>query len=113
MQTEIYYHTRKLIRDNCNDKKDLMIDEYEKFNDVINGLIKCDEISDNLSFDYDSILDINDSNKFEMFESRLFDRYINNLFAIYKYNLKCKQINVLRKTKLNYDIIYNIIFKFL
>ena len=37
MQTEIYYHTRKLIRDNCDDKKDLMIDEYEKFNDVIDG----------------------------------------------------------------------------
>ena len=113
MQTEIYYHTRKLIRDNCDDKKDLMIDEYEKFNDVIDGSKNYDEILDNLSLDYDSILDFNDNNKFEMFESRMFDIFTNNLFAIYEYNLKCKQINVLRKTKLNYDIIYNIIFKFL
>ena len=108
-----YYFTREIIRNNCDDKTDILIDKYETFCDSIDNAVNEDVIRENLTFDYDSILDINDENKYVMFESNLFRRYLETLNNVHKYYIKCNQINELKKTntKIINDIIDHVIFK--
>ena len=108
-----YYFTREIIRNNNDDKKDILIDEYEIFCDSIDNADNEDIIRENLTFNYDSILDINDENKYVMFESNILTRYLNTLNNVHKYNIKCKQIIKLKNSKIPHDVVDNIIFKFL
>ena len=113
--------TRGLIIDICEVKKDLLINQYEAFCETIDRYEysdeKYEEFFDNLTFSYDSILNYNDQRKYELlntadciFDESDFDVYINSLSNYDKYN----KLHVLKdKTKLNNDIIFNIIIKYM
>ena len=108
-----YYFTRGIIRNNCDDKQDILIDKYEMFCDNIDNAINEDIIRENLTFDYDSILDINDENKHVMFESDLLRIYLKTLNNVHKYNKKCKTLIELNKSKIPHDVVNNVISEFL
>ena len=62
-----------------------MFDEYEMFCASIDNAVNEDFICENLTFCYDSILNINYENKFAMFESDLFRIYLKPLNNVHKY----------------------------
>ena len=68
METEIYYTIREMFRDTCYAKEHLLIDEYEGFQYKIKDAINSEEITENLSFNYDSILDYSEELMFELYE---------------------------------------------
>ena len=83
--------TRDLIINICDDKKDLLIDQYEAFCETIDRCEysdeKYEEMFNNLTFSFDSILDYNDQRKYKLlhtsdfiFSNSDFEVYLNSLF---------------------------------
>ena len=113
--------TIDLIIDICDDKKDLLIDQYEAFCETIDKCEysdeKYEEVFDNLTFDFDSILYYTAEHKHVYLNSSDFifsksdlDVYIDSLSNYDKYN----KLHILKnKTKLNNDVIFNLIIKYL
>ena len=113
--------TRNLIIDICDDKKDLLIDQYEAFCETIDKCEysdeKYEEMFNNLTFNFDSILNYNDQRKYELlnisdfiFDESDFVVYINSLLNYDKYN----KLNILNNnSNLSEDIVFKLIIKYL
>ena len=65
MEKTCYDNMRTLFIDICDDKKDLLIDKYEEFCDIINDVENSDDIYNNMSFNFDWILNYNEEIKYE------------------------------------------------
>ena len=113
--------TRNLIIDICDDKKDLLMDQYEAFCETIDKCEysdeKYEEMFNNLTFDCDSILYYTSEHKYVYLNSGDFifsksnlDEYIDSLSNYDKYN----KLNILNNnTNLPEDIIFKLIIKYL
>ena len=114
----IYYSTREYIINTSCDKKALMLDENEKFNDFIKDASNQDNIRDNMTIDHDTILDINDLFLDNILYGYLIDNYAENMTKVCVFNKECKNViyakNILYyKVNIPLDLIKFIISKYL
>ena len=114
MEKTCYNNMRDQFIDICDDKKDLLMDKYEEFCDIINDAENSDDIYKNMTFSFDWILDYNEEIKYEVIYGGFFKpdlvKYIKVLSKYNKYN----KLNILKNnSKLPKDIVFKLIIKYL
>ena len=114
MERTCYDNMRTLFIDICDDKKDLLIDKYEEVCDIINDVENSDDIYNNMSFNFDWILNYNEEIKYEVIYGGFFiPDLVEYIKVLSKYN-KYNKLNILNNnSKLPEDIIFKLIIEYL